>query len=117
MKKKEFPKPTGITLAIAAAGLITGLTSSLPAMTVIPEGTRDLIHCYGVNTCAGHNDCKAANNTCAGKASCKGTGFVALPAKVCRDVGGKKKDEWVGHVDSADFIHCYGVNVCGGSYN
>lgn len=114
MKKKINSKPTGIALAIMAAGLVSGVSTTLPAMTVLPEGTRDLIHCYGVNTCGGHNDCKGADNACAGKASCKGTGFVELPAKVCRDVGGKKKDEWVGHVNSADFIHCYGVNTCSG---
>ena len=49
----------------------------------------DLSHCYGVNVCGGHNDCKTASNACAGHASCKGTGFVAMPAKACADVGGK----------------------------
>ena len=49
----------------------------------------DLSKCYGVNTCGGHNDCKTAKNSCAGHASCKGTGFVAMPAKACGDVGGK----------------------------
>lgn len=49
----------------------------------------DLIHCYGVNVCGGHNDCKTADNSCAGKASCKGTGFVGTPAKSCTDIGGK----------------------------
>ena len=24
----------------------------------------DLVHCYGVNVCKGHNDCKTANNAC-----------------------------------------------------
>jgi uncharacterized membrane protein len=90
MKKKNNSKPTGIALAIAAAGLVTSFTASLPAMTAIPEGTRDLIHCYGVNTCGGHNDCKGTDNACAGKASCKGTGFVAMPEKACGDIGGKK---------------------------
>lgn len=49
----------------------------------------DLAHCYGVNVCGGHNDCKTANNACAGQASCKGHGFVSMPAKACGDVGGK----------------------------
>lgn len=49
----------------------------------------DLIHCYGVNVCGGHNDCKTADNSCAGQASCKGTGFVGTPAKSCTDIGGK----------------------------
>jgi len=48
----------------------------------------DLIHCSGVNVCAGHNDCKTANNACKGHAKCKGTGFVATTAKACKDIGG-----------------------------
>ena len=50
----------------------------------------DLIHCYDVNVCKGHNDCAGANNSCAGQASCKGSGFVATTAKSCADIGGKK---------------------------
>lgn len=56
------------------------------------EGTTakaDLVHCYGVNVCGGHNDCKTADNACAGHSSCKGTGFVAMSAKACGDVGGE----------------------------
>ena len=49
----------------------------------------DLIHCYGVNVCGGHNDCKTADNSCAGQASCKGTGFVGTLAKSCTDIGGR----------------------------
>ena len=49
----------------------------------------ELVHCYGVNVCKGHNDCKTADNACGGHASCKGTGFVATPAKACADIGGK----------------------------
>jgi hypothetical protein len=51
--------------------------------------TADLVHCYGVNVCKGHNDCKTADNACGGHASCKGTGYVSTPAKACADVGGK----------------------------
>lgn len=50
----------------------------------------DLIHCYGVNICKGHNDCKTADNACGGHASCKGSGFVATTAKSCADIGGKE---------------------------
>jgi uncharacterized membrane protein len=76
--------------------------------------TADLVHCYGVNKCGGHNDCGTASNACAGKASCKGTGFVAMTSKACADVGGEAKDDWKGSVAKADLIHCYGVNKCGG---
>ena len=113
MKRRNFPKQTGIALAIAAAGLMAGVATLQPAVSA-PAANSDLVHCYGVNACGGHNDCKGADNACAGKASCKGTGFVAMPAKACGDIGGKQKDDWVGQVSSADFIHCYGVNICGG---
>ena len=115
MKKQHFPKQTGIALAIAAAGLMAGCAGSQPTASAgAAAGGSDLVHCYGVNACGGHNDCKGAGNACAGQASCKGTGFVAMSAKACGDVGGKQKDDWVGQVSSADFIHCYGVNVCKG---
>ena len=51
--------------------------------------TAELSHCYNVNTCKGHNDCKTAENACKGHAVCKGHGFVAMSAKACDDVGGK----------------------------
>ncbi len=51
--------------------------------------TANLTHCYGVNVCKGHNDCKTAENACAGHAVCKGHGFVAMSAKSCGDIGGK----------------------------
>lgn len=49
----------------------------------------DLVHCYGVNTCQGHNDCKTAGNACAGQGACSGQGFVATGEKACADIGGK----------------------------
>lgn len=49
----------------------------------------DLAHCYDVNQCKGHNDCKTAENACAGHATCKGSGFVIMPEKSCKDIGGK----------------------------
>mgnify|MGYP000252803494 CR=1 FL=1 len=51
--------------------------------------TAELTHCYGVNVCKGHNDCKTAENACAGLGSCKGLGFVAIASKTCSDIGGK----------------------------
>ena len=93
MKKQTIPKMTGIALAIAAAGFVA-TTSNVSAAA----GTTDLVHCYGVNKCGGHNDCKSEGNACAGKASCNGTGFVAMPSKSCGDIGGQQKDDWVGSV-------------------
>jgi hypothetical protein len=115
MSKHNIPKLTGAALAIAAAGLVgcAGNGDHKSASTAA-AATTDLVHCYGVNVCGGHNDCKTASNACAGHASCKGTGFVGMPAKACADVGGKQQDSWSGTIARADLIHCSGVNICGG---
>ncbi len=110
MKKHTLPKLSGIALAIAAAGFV----ATSPTVMAATSGSTDLVHCYGVNKCGGHNDCKSEGNACAGKASCNGTGFVGMPSKACGDVGGTQKDDWKGEVAKADLIHCYGVNKCGG---
>ncbi len=101
-------KKTGIALALAAAGML-GASTALAA-----GSTAANIHCYGVNTCKGHNDCsmkansckghndcktadnackgqgscKTAGNSCAGHSSCKGQGFVAMSAESCENIGG-----------------------------
>ena len=80
-------KTSGLVLALAAAGLV-GCASQPEAKAT---GSANLVHCYGVNKCGGHNDCKTAANACAGKASCKGSGFVNITAKACGDVGGTVK--------------------------
>ncbi|WP_323845391.1 hypothetical protein [Microbulbifer magnicolonia] len=105
---------TGASLALAAASLITSGASLAAGKQAQNGETTDLVHCYGVNVCKGHNDCKTDKNDCAGKASCKGTGFAAMPSKACTDVGGKVQDDWKGSVKTADLAQCYGVNVCKG---
>ncbi len=82
----SIKKASGLALAVAAAGLAGCMTQ---AETKSASAQSELVHCYGVNKCGGHNDCKTAKNSCAGQASCKGQGFVALTAKACADVGGK----------------------------
>ena len=79
-------KSTGAALAIAAAGMVgcAGYTTTDSA-----SSASDDVHCYGVNKCNGHNDCKTASNACKGHASCKGSGFVSIPASACDHVGGK----------------------------
>ena len=117
MENPKFtPKMTGVALALAAAGLISGCqtTGESVETAAASAATTDLVHCYGVNVCKGHNDCGTADNSCGGQASCKGSGFVAMPSKACGDVGGQVKDDWVGEVAQADLVHCYGVNVCKG---
>jgi hypothetical protein len=46
-------------------------------------GARDTVHCYGVNSCKGHADCKTSEHECKGMNSCKGHGFKALAAGMC----------------------------------
>ncbi|MGI2259201.1 BufA2 family periplasmic bufferin-type metallophore [Shewanella sp. GXUN23E] len=114
MMNKTKTLLSGAAMAVAMAGLAgcnaTAETTSSPTVA----GQADLVHCYGVNVCKGHNDCKTADNACGGHASCKGSGFVAMPSKSCKDVGGAIKDDWVGQIAQSDLVHCYGVNVCKG---
>ena len=102
-----------MALALAAAGLV-GYASAGSTAASAGGASTDLVHCYGVNTCNGHNDCKTADNACAGQASCKGHGFVAMPSKSCGDIGGSTNDSWKGKVAVAELSHCYNVNICKG---
>lgn len=77
-------KAIGVAMAVAAAGMISVSTPTFAA------GSDAKVHCYGVNKCKGHNDCKSASNACKGHASCKGKGFVAVSAKACDHLGGKE---------------------------
>ncbi|MBL4638598.1 MAG: hypothetical protein JKY76_04475 [Proteobacteria bacterium] len=102
-------KATGIALAIAAAGML----STAATVNAASSETAN-VHCYDVNVCKGHNDCKVSGNSCkgandcktadnackgqascktagngcAGQASCKGHGFVAMSAEACDHIGG-----------------------------
>ena len=75
-------KTAGLALALAAAGMMGAATVS-----AAPSAAEN-VHCYDVNVCKGHNDCKTAENACKGQAACKGHGFVAMSAKACDDIGG-----------------------------
>ncbi len=109
-------KLSGITLAMSAAGILgcSNVSNQHAASSTASSTTTDLAHCYNVNVCKGHNDCKTAENACTGQATCKGHGFVAMPTKACVDVGGKVQDDWRGKVNKTDLVHCYNVNVCKG---
>ncbi|MCK5191938.1 MAG: hypothetical protein KAI44_04430 [Methylococcales bacterium] len=74
---------TAASLAIAAASLFA---TAVPAFASAGENSE--VHCYGVNVCKGHNDCKTAANACKGQAACKGQGFVSISEKACADIGG-----------------------------
>lgn len=109
--------------AMMALAVTQMLGCSPKTATTAPDGaeaapaggmTTDLVHCYGVNQCKGHNDCKTAENACAGHAECKGHGFVATSTKACGDLGGEVRDDFRGEIAMADLVHCYGVNQCKG---
>ena len=64
----------GASLAMAAAGLMgcaatadTNTAASSSAKAEVAANTVELVHCYGVNKCNGHNDCKTAENACKGQ--------------------------------------------------
>ncbi|PHS33429.1 MAG: hypothetical protein COA95_00140 [Methylophaga sp.] len=77
-------KTTGLAMAIAAASLVGCAATSTTANTASAE----VVHCYGVTACKGHNDCKTAENACKGQAACKGHGFAAMSAEECAAAGG-----------------------------
>jgi hypothetical protein len=115
MYTQKNTKAVGVALAMAAAGLFSTTLSFDAAAALGDSGTTvDLVHCYSVNSCKGHNDCKTADNACAGQGSCKGKGFIAMPSKACTATGGQLKDGWRGTVAKADLKHCYGLNNCAG---
>jgi len=76
-------KLTTTAMAAAAAALF----SAAPVTAVHAASDAD-VHCFGVNKCKGHNDCKTASNACKGHASCKGTGFVTMSKHACEEIGG-----------------------------
>lgn len=114
MKSQTKSKLCGATLALTAAALAGCASQDETTHNTASANTTDLVHCYGVNVCKGHNDCKTADNACGGHGSCKGEGFVGMPSKACADVGGERKDTWQGSINKADLAHCYNVNVCKG---
>lgn len=79
----DSKKAMGLAMAVAAAGMMSTAT---PVFAGAAEAN---IHCYGVNKCKGHNDCKTASNACKGHAACKGQGFVSVSAQACDHLGGK----------------------------
>lgn len=115
MKKTDaFSMISGISLAMMAAGL----ASHAPDASAAGGKARkvELVHCSGVNSCKGHNDCKTAANACGGHGSCKGQGFVAAPAAACTAMGGKidAGSKFTVTAKQANMIHCMGVNSCKG---
>lgn len=80
-------KTTGVALAIAAATMFAAAPMSVMAGSDKANDAK--VHCYGVNKCKGHNDCKTDKNACKGHSSCKGMGFVTMSQHACDETGGK----------------------------
>ncbi len=78
-------KTTNVAMAVAAASLF----AFAPVQAGGHMGDEAKVHCYGVNKCKGHNDCKTADNACKGKAACKGQGFISMSKHACEEIGGK----------------------------
>lgn len=76
---------------LAAAALATtaaAVFAMAPMSAAQAASAEPKVHCFGVNKCKGHNDCKTATNACKGHASCKGQGFVSMSQHACDEIGG-----------------------------
>lgn len=82
----DTKKAMGVAMAVAAAGMMSATTPAFAASSGAS------VHCYDVNRCKGHSDCKTANNACKGQAACKGQGFVKVSAEACDHLGGRVGD-------------------------
>jgi len=83
MDKSKRKTISSIALAATAAALF----STIP-MSAAQAGENSMVHCFGVNKCKGHNDCKTSMNACKGHGSCKGQGFLAMTKQECMKAGG-----------------------------
>ena len=112
MNINTLPLLSGASLALLAAGLAGHADVAQAAKSKKVE----LVHCSGVNSCKGQNDCKTASNACASHGSCKGQGFVAAPAASCTSMGGTvdKASKFSAAASKVDMIHCMGANACKG---
>ncbi|MBJ2200587.1 hypothetical protein [Pseudomonas carnis] len=72
----------GAALAMAAASLFAGVATQVQAADAT-------VHCYGVTSCKGMNDCKTKDHACKGQGECKGMGFKAMTKSPCDAAGGK----------------------------
>jgi len=77
-------------MAVSAAGFFA---TAAVATAGEGHGKEADVHCYGVNACKGHNDCKGEHNACKGMGSCKGQGFLNMTAEACHEAGGTVKEK------------------------
>ncbi len=91
--KKESPiSRTGImTFGAVAALMISACGSDSNADVDANESGNtesELVHCYGINECAGTAECAGANNDCQGLNECAGQGFISVTQAECDEEGG-----------------------------
>ena len=79
--KKKF---AAAALATTAAAVF----SMAPMSTAQAGSAEPKVHCFGVNKCKGHNDCKTEKNACKGHGAGKGQGFVTMSKHACEEIGG-----------------------------
>ncbi|KTC63939.1 hypothetical protein AO262_11130 [Pseudomonas fluorescens ABAC62] len=72
----------GAAFAMAAATMFAGVATQVQAADA-------QVHCYGVTSCKGMNDCKTKDHACKGLGACKGQGFKAMTKSACDAAGGK----------------------------
>jgi hypothetical protein len=82
----SIKKLSGVTIAMAAAGLLLSGNAIAAEKGKSEEGT---VHCAGINSCKGQTSCKSATNDCKGKNSCKGHGWLSVSKEECEKKGGK----------------------------
>lgn len=77
------------TVSIAATAALLAISGmGTVAQAEGAKGDKEVVHCYGVNTCKGTSDCATAKTSCKGQNECKGQGFVAVSKKKCAAMGG-----------------------------
>lgn len=77
------------TVSIAATAAFLAISGMGTIANAAPaKSDKEVVHCYGVNTCKGTSDCATAKTSCKGQNECKGQGFIATTAKKCAKMGG-----------------------------
>ena len=84
----------GSVIASSAAMLFTAGTAvaqdSKPADEAASKEAPKTVKCVGINGCKGQGKCGMPGaHGCAGQNACKGKGWVVVPAKECKEKGGK----------------------------
>jgi hypothetical protein len=85
-----FTKSTSVASAAALFALASMASAATPpaGSSGAAVSAKDMVHCYGINSCNGTADCKTSTHECKGQNTCKGQGFKAKTAEQCLKSGG-----------------------------